>query len=215
VSLLADVDWAATASIATALATLVLAIATFASVRSANRTARAAEQSLRAGLWPILAPSRPDDAEQKVMFQDEHKVRIPGGGAVCEVTPDAIYLAIGLRNVGPGLAVLDRWWFHPDRLGATGEHADVDEFTRLTRDIYIPPGEPGFWQGAFRDPAAPAFVEAAAAITAHRSLTIDLLYGDHLGAQRTISRCSLLPRPDGRWMVTIGKHWNLDGPDPR
>ena len=43
-------DWASVASLATAAGTLVLAVATFASVRSANRTARAAEQSLQAGL---------------------------------------------------------------------------------------------------------------------------------------------------------------------
>ena len=39
-------DWATVASLATALGTLVLAVATFSAVRSGNRTARAAELSL-------------------------------------------------------------------------------------------------------------------------------------------------------------------------
>ena len=39
-------DWVTIASLATAGGTLVLAVATFSSVRSGNRTARAAERSL-------------------------------------------------------------------------------------------------------------------------------------------------------------------------
>ena len=109
--LLASVDWPAVASMATAGATLVLAVATFASVRSGNRTARAAEQSLLAGLAPVLSTSRLDDPEQKVLFADDHKVVVPGSGAAAEVTGGAIYLAISLRNTGNGLAVLDRWAF--------------------------------------------------------------------------------------------------------
>ena len=65
---LASADWVAIASVSTALATLVLAFATFFSVRSANRTARAAEQSLAAQLWPLLAPARPGDPEHDVPF---------------------------------------------------------------------------------------------------------------------------------------------------
>jgi len=60
-------DWASVASLATAAGTLVLAVATFASVRSANRAARAAEQSLLAGLRPLLVASRLHDDTQKVM----------------------------------------------------------------------------------------------------------------------------------------------------
>ncbi len=52
------VDWATIASLATAGGTLVLAVSTFASVRSANRAARAAERSLMVGLQPLLVPSR-------------------------------------------------------------------------------------------------------------------------------------------------------------
>ena len=89
---LASTDWVAIASIATAAATLVLATATFAAVRSANRTARAAEQSLAAQLWPLLAPARPEDPEQKVMFQDHFKVTVPGGQGAAEATPDACLL---------------------------------------------------------------------------------------------------------------------------
>src|SRR5436305_6137023 len=108
-------DWTTISSLATAGGTLVLAAATFAAVRSANRSARATERALLAGIRPVLVPSRMDDPAQKVGFRDQHWVHIPGGRAVAEVTDEAIYLAIALRNVGSGLAVLDRWDFYPDR----------------------------------------------------------------------------------------------------
>ena len=51
-------DWVTISSLATAGGTLVLAVATFSSVRSANRAARTAERSLMVGLRPVLIPSR-------------------------------------------------------------------------------------------------------------------------------------------------------------
>jgi hypothetical protein len=65
-------NWTTISSLATAGGTLVLGIATFAAVRSANRAARIAERSFQIGLRPVLAPSRLEDAPQKVMFVDHH-----------------------------------------------------------------------------------------------------------------------------------------------
>ncbi len=95
-------DWVSVSSIATATATFVLALATFASVRSSNRTARAAERSLLLGLRPVLMPSHADDPAQKVGFFDDRWFLVPGSGAIAEVTDAAIYLAASLRNVGHG-----------------------------------------------------------------------------------------------------------------
>jgi len=208
-------DWVAIASISTAVATLVLAIATFLSVRSGNRTARAAEQSLAAQLWPLLATAKPSDPEQKVLFQDDVKLMVPGGQGGALATPENVYLAIAIRNVGPGLAVLDRWWFGQGRRMGDQGHADERDFHRLTRDLFIPPGELGFWQGALREPEHPDFVAATAAIDRRQPITIELLYADHLGHQRTISRFVLLPYGDDRWYAVLSRHWNLDGPNPR
>jgi len=213
--MLASVDWVATATVATAVATLVLAIATFMSVRSANRTARAAEQSLAAQLWPLLAPARPEDREQKVVFRDQYKLVVPGGQGLADATADAVYFAIPVRNVGPGLAVLDRWAFTPYYRAGEDEHGDVTAFRRLTIDLYIAPGEVGYWLGTIRDSADPAFAAATDVITEHREMTIDLLYSDHFGRQRTISRFVMMPVPDGRWRVTVSRHFSVDGPAPR
>ena len=49
-------DWVTIASLATAAGTLVLAVATFSSVRSSSRSARIAEQALLADQRPLLMP---------------------------------------------------------------------------------------------------------------------------------------------------------------
>ncbi len=208
-------DWATTASLATAAGTLVLAVATFVSVRSANRAARVAERTLLAGIRPVLVPSRPQDPEQKIGFMDNRWIKVPGGQAATDVSDDAVYLVISLRNVGSGLAVLHGWWFSADRIIGTEDHAPVEAFHRLSRDIYIPAGDMGFWQGAFRDPAEPHFVEARAAVTGHQPMTVELLYGDYEGGQRVISRFAVIPVGDDRWLATVSRHWNIDRPDPR
>jgi hypothetical protein len=208
-------DWVTISALATASGTLVLAAATFASVRSANRAARVAERSLLAGLRPLLMPSRLADPDQKVGFADAHWVHAPGGGAVAEVTDDAVYLVMSLRNVGSGIAVLHGWAFSAEyRLGNV-DHADVGAFRRLTRDIYVPAGDIGFWQGALREPAAAEFAAASERITSRQPMTIELMYGDYEGGQRTISRFSLQPRNDGGWMASVSRHWNIDRADPR
>src|SRR5256714_3259353 len=102
-----------TASLATAGGTLVLAAATFASVRSANRSARATERALLANIRPVLVPSRMEDPPEKLGFQDDHFVRVGGGRAPPEAADEAIYLAMALRNVGTGPAVPDPWAFSP------------------------------------------------------------------------------------------------------
>lgn len=50
-------DWSIAANLATAAGTLVLAIATFFSIRTANRSNRTAARALQQGLRPILLPS--------------------------------------------------------------------------------------------------------------------------------------------------------------
>jgi hypothetical protein len=209
------VDWVAVSSIATAGATFVLALATFASVRSANRAARTAERSLLAGLRPVLIPSRPEDPPQKVGFSDDKWFHVPGNGAIAEATDEAVYLAMAVRNVGSGIAVLHGWYLRPDVPTGASEHAPLEDFRRLTRDLYIAPGEIGFWQGTFRDSAEPGFAAAREAVEAPRRIAIEVLYGDHELGQRSISLFALTPRADNAWITSVARHWNVDRPDPR
>ncbi|MFY9926413.1 MAG: hypothetical protein WAK82_00270, partial [Streptosporangiaceae bacterium] len=198
-------NWATVADLATALGTLILAVATFSAVRSANLSARVAQASLLVGLRPVLMATRRDDPTQKVNFGDRVWVPIPGGGAVGQVgardgspgEDDVIYLAIALRNAGNGIAVLHGWHFYP-QWHRDDAHASLEEFRRQTRDLWVPVGDVGFWQGAFRDTADPQYETARKVIEARQPWTIELLYGDHEGGQRCVTRFTMLPREDGR-----------------
>ena len=77
-------DWVTISALATAAGTLVLALATFASVRSANRAARVAERSLLEGLRPLLLASKLDDPPQKIGFVDDKWFLAEGGRGIAE-----------------------------------------------------------------------------------------------------------------------------------
>jgi hypothetical protein len=103
---ISTIDWA---SWGTAVGTLVLAAATFASVRSGNRAGRNAERALQAGLRPVLFASRPHETVQKVRWGDGHWAALPSGRAVLEEIDGVIYMAMSLLNVGSGIAVILGW----------------------------------------------------------------------------------------------------------
>ena len=212
-------DWVTISALATAGGTLVLAGATFASVRSANRAARVAEQSLLAGQRPLLVTSRADDPPQKVGFADDVWFLIPGGQGAARATDEAVYFAIAIRNVGTGIAVLHGWHLYPEiQLGSDIVATRLEDLTMLSRDLYVAPDDVGFWQGAFRDPRSAAYREARAAVEAPQRMSVDVLYGDFEGGQRVITRFLLTPREadDGiRWFASVGRHWNVDRPPPR
>ena len=203
------------ASLATAGGTLILAIATFASIRSANRSARTAERALLAGLRPVLMSSRLDDVNQKISFQDGKWLHIGGGCGHAEVTDEAIYLAISVRNVGSGMAVLHGWRIEDREPADIRGPSDLSEFHRLTRDLYVPPNDIGFWQGALRDPADPEFAALRKRIESRERIMIELLYGDHEGGQRVVTLFSLLPRGDEGYLAVVSRHFNIDRSDPR
>ena len=215
------VDWATIASAATAAGTLVLALATFSSVRSANAAARVAERTLQVGIRPILMSSRLEDPSVKVNFLDEHWVRLPGGMGSVEEEDGSLYMVMGLRNAGSGMAVLHGWFVieEPDDLAAWAANAtptQPDQFRRLSRDLYVPGGDTGFWQGAIRDPEDPCYKIVRTAVETRAPLNVDLLYGDQDGGQRTVSRFRLTARQEGtERLASVARHWFLDRDDPR
>jgi hypothetical protein len=214
-SYLASLDWPTVASLATAGGTLVLAIATFASVRSANRSARIAELALQEQRRPVLVQSRLDDPLQKIMFVDNHWVRVEGSHAVAEHVEGVVYLAISLRNVGAGIGVLQGWAVRTGLQTSQVDPVAGEDFRRLTRDLYIPAGDIGLWQGALRDPAEDAHASIADAADQRLTISIELLYTDQVGGQRTISRFHLAPVGDDAWLAHVGRHWYLDQEGPR
>ena len=214
-------DWSTAANLATAGGTALLAVATFSSTRSANAAARTSERAVLDGLRPIVVPSRWQDPVQKVRFADGEWMAVPGGRAKLKVNGEAAYLVVSLRNAGRGLAVLHGWDLRFDIvLGATADHHPVEEFHRLTRDIYLAPGDDGFCQVAIRDADSEQLKELAGRAESHDHFVVDVLYGDVEGGQRVITRLGLSPSPaqdagPDEWAVSAARHWNLDRPDPR
>jgi hypothetical protein len=217
-------DWAAWG---TAVGTLALAGTTLVAVRSANRSARIAERALLVGLRPMLTPSRPEDRGEQVQFADGRVFDIAAGRAMVRDDNGVVYLAIALRNVGAGVAVLRGYHLQAesaervaaDPLGPArhrrGDTApDPAAFSEQQRDLYVPPGSPGFWQAALRDPRDERYDSAKEAIATGGRITIDLLYADHEGGQDTITRFVLLPERDDRWRCDVTRHWSLE-PLPR
>jgi hypothetical protein len=206
------------AELGTAGGTLILAVATFGSVRSANRAARVAERSLELGLRPLLVQSRPEDPPEPAMF-GSGRMLMPGNGlASIERDGDLIYLAVPLRNVGAGMAVLHGWHIVGGWMRQRGESPpEVDDFRQQLRDLYVPPSDTGFWQATIRAPDDPYRAPVNAALEGEEEgFGLFLLYGDHEGGQRTISRFGIRPHEEeGRWFCSVTRHWNLEGPDPR
>lgn len=211
------IDWAAWG---TTIGTLVLAGATFAAIRSSNRSARIAERSLLAGLRPLLTVARPDDRSEEVQFADGRTFEVGHGRALVALQDDVVYLAILLRNAGTGIAHLDG--YHLDAEPADRVLADPhgparhrrgdappnpDQFAQQQRDLYIAPGDTGAWQAALRDLQSPLRFATKQALRTRGRLTIDLLYGDLEGGQPTITRLVVLPSAGETWRCDVARHW--------
>jgi hypothetical protein len=211
-------DWAGWG---TSIGTLVLAGATFAAVRSSNRSARIAERALLAGLRPLLTPSRPEDPDEQVQFADGRVFRVAAGRAMLRHEQGAIYLSIPLRNVGAGIALLRGYRLEAESADAVAHdpsdaarHRRGDRpperhtFAEQQRDLYIPTGSVGFWQAALRDSNDERYEPVSEAIRTGGRVTIDLLYSDHEGGQQTITRFVLLPGDDTGWRCEVTRHWS-------
>jgi hypothetical protein len=137
-----------------------------------------------------------------------------------EITDDVVYLMINLRNVGAGIAVLHGWDVRDIAPNASiltnpiPPPIPADQFRLLSRDLFVPPDGTGFWQGGIRDRSDPGRAMVLAGIEPGARVSVDLLYGDLEGGQRTISRFSIT-RDGDDWRADIIRHWHLDRPDPR
>lgn len=222
-------DIATVAEIGTAVGTLFLGAATFGSVRSANRAARVAERSLLLGLRPVLVTARFEDPETKVLFGDGRRFKVAGGTGLFESFDGIVYLAIPLRNVGTGLAVLQGYdvivgdfvqdAYRPPKPGVLDRQerhfGPIENFHDQQRDIYVSPGDTEYWHAALRDPAESLHAELQQALAERESISVDLLYGDHEGGQHSVSRFVMFPDGEGRWLCNVVFHWTVESHDPR
>ena len=53
-------------------------------------------------------------------------------------------------------------------------------------------------------------------IRARQRFSVDLLYSDHEGGQRAVTRFGIVPvESSDAWFGAVTKHWRIDGVDPR
>jgi hypothetical protein len=188
------IDWQTISSVTSAGCTVLLAGVTLLTVRSAERSARSAERSLQHGIKPVLIASHLDDRVERIAWGDDHWIKLGGGKAYVDVVGDVIYLAMSLRNVGPGLAVLHSWLPQP-------RHGDVWPRT----------------EGVLRRPEVADF-RAHTLIADRERFDIDVIYSDHEGGQCSIGRFAVTPREvisshdpsdNATWTVAMVRHWVL------
>jgi hypothetical protein len=204
-------DWVTISGLATAGGTLALAAATYSAVRSSNRSARVAELALAQQLRPVLVHSQIDDQVQKIMFHGGHWIRAAGGEAVVEHMDGVVYLGMSLRNVGSGIGVLIGWYAWPRFEDSRHPHVPPEQFRHQTRDLLIPAGGIGLWQGALRDESEELHGTLARVAAAREGFLIDLMYADHMGGQRSITRFAITPvGEEKRWLSGASRHWQLD-----
>jgi hypothetical protein len=128
-------------------------------------------------------------------FADRHWMDLEGGRAAVEFIDDVVNLAMLVRNVGNGMAVIEAWQPFAGQLTSADEWGKLEKFRPQFRALLVPPGDVAFGQGALRDPAESAYVPIRDAVS-EGSVSGDLLDRDHEGGQRTISRLSMIRRDD-------------------
>jgi hypothetical protein len=126
---------------------------------------------------------------------------------------------MSLRNVGAGIGVCQARHVIPESSRIARDHTPEEQFRLQSRDLYVPAGDIGMWQGALRDRNDPTYQAIAEAIDEQQMISVELLYSDQVGYQRTISRFGLIPyQTDGgtvEWVATVNRHWYLDRAGPR
>jgi hypothetical protein len=150
--------------------------------------------------------TRPDDPPEAVTFSDGVMLMAPGGSAVLEERDGNLYLALAVRNVGTGLAVLRAGHVAIMSLGDEVWPPEPESFRALQRDIYIPPGDQGFWQIGVRSVDDPFRSPLATAVADRQPLLVTIGYGDHLGGHPTWTRFGVTPGDDGSWITTVNRH---------
>ncbi|HEX9545906.1 MAG TPA: hypothetical protein VF942_01130, partial [Acidimicrobiales bacterium] len=98
---------------------------------------------------------------------------VGGGRGLLEDDGGTVYLAMSLRNVGLGIAVIQGWRVEPDPSMREMTRPEPDLFRPQSRDLYVPAGDVSFWQAAMRNGEDADCPEVMGAIYDRRTLLIE------------------------------------------
>ena len=159
-----------------------------------RRTIAAGEPPSRARAVAAAGPRREDDVGRR------HWAAVAGGRAAVEIADGNIYLAMSLRNVGSGIAVLHGWWPSGERrLAGTRPRRSRGLPDADARPVHSPRATSASGRAPSETRGRPRPTRALPMPSPlPRPISIELLYGDHEGGQRAISRFHLVPRPRRR-----------------
>ena len=212
-------DLTATATLVLAAAALVLALAAVALVLGTRAAATHARQAaaadrallrrqLAAGYRPVLvdvlttAPV-PDDMDPRLDVAQQ-PIEFDPRTVFVEVDAAKVFISVPLRNVGPGLAVLDRSGVEirgpglgdPEHRAVQRIHVPVGETTRIDISAAHAVGEP---------------------ISTGTVWELRVPYADFAGTQRTVVRLQLVCHGDdaqGPWLVEHVEQETAVAPEP-
>jgi hypothetical protein len=129
---------------------------------------------------------------------------------VIEVEDGTVYLALALRNIGAGIAVVRGWHVWAELVRADVPPPPAPDFRQQIRHIYVAPNDVGMWQAALRDAADEATRQLTVVHAERQTFTVDLLYSDQVAGQSTITRFTVTPVGEDQWIGSVGFHWNID-----
>ena len=127
------------------------------------------------------------------MFVDEHWANVGGGYATAEDVDGVIYLGDEPAQCRRGDRVCQGWGVRVGLMARADDHLPEDELRPQTRDLYIPAGDVGLWQGAIRERSDPITTRSRTRSPNTSRSPSSCIYSDQVGAQRTMTRFTLVP----------------------
>ena len=182
-------DTSTIASLATAGGTLVLAMATFSSTRSANRSAA----HHRAGAQGGAAPGAVQRSSAGSAAEGRIRATITGsccatGSRPCRSPRRTCISRSRCAMSPPGWPCCTAGTFGPSGWRRTPRRPRSRSFAGSRATCMCPPATSASGRRRYAIPAMPLYEPLREAIAARSAICVDILYGDHEGGQRTITR---------------------------
>lgn len=186
-------------------ATIALAVAT---VTVALLSAR----QIKHNLLPIMVPARPDGRKRVARFTLEKHVTIRNADTYAEFDGDGVCLAVCLRNIGSGVAVLKGFDASPNDSAepASYDVPSLSRFASALHALYLGPGDAAYLAifTSLDSSRTDAYEVVQETVPNGASLLLDLVYTDHSGGQLTISRLELEWATDvDRYVAKVARYW--------